>query len=133
DKWMYVFKNIGTLKEIPDFLKNDPIFEEVFATARIANLNAKEMRAYSLRQKRQWDEYSILTTARHEGKAEGKVEGRAEGIALGERRGIVKGIRQGVQQGIQQGASTRAMAIARALKDMKLPTQKIALATGLSI
>ena len=78
DKWLYVLKNLHWLEEIPEKLR-DKIFVKLFNQAEIAKLTKKEMRAYEQSQKVYWDNYSVVETARKEGKKEGRNEGREEG------------------------------------------------------
>ena len=73
DKWLYVLKNLHRLEEIPEKLR-DKIFVKLFNQAEIAKLTKKEMRAYEQSQKVYWDNYSIVETARKEGKKEGTIE-----------------------------------------------------------
>ena len=58
DIWLYVLNNLTTFTEIPDFLKDDPIFKQFFMEAKIANFNRDEMMAYYASMKDDWDRYS---------------------------------------------------------------------------
>ncbi len=73
DKWLYLLKNLHRLQEIPVRLQ-ERIFNKVFEQAEIAKLTKEEMRAYEESQKVYWDNYSIIETAKNEGKKEEKVE-----------------------------------------------------------
>ncbi|MBQ2314045.1 MAG: hypothetical protein II187_04015, partial [Treponema sp.] len=63
--------------------------------------------------------------ARIEGRNEGLIEGRIEGIAIGEKRGRSEGIAVGRSEGIREAA--------RNMLTEKLPYDKIAQYTGLSV
>jgi predicted transposase/invertase (TIGR01784 family) len=73
DKWMYVLKNLHRLQDIPRKLQ-ERIFKKLFEQAEIAQLTPDEMRTYEESLKTYWDNYSILETARNEGKQEERIE-----------------------------------------------------------
>jgi predicted transposase/invertase (TIGR01784 family) len=77
DKWMYVLKNLHRLQNIPKKLQGQ-LFKKLFEQAEIAQLTAEEMKTYEESLKTYWDNYSVLETARKEGKQEGKKEGMIE-------------------------------------------------------
>jgi predicted transposase/invertase (TIGR01784 family) len=77
DKWMYVLKNLHRLQDIPRKLQ-EKIFKKLFEQAEIAQLTPDEMRTYEESLKTYWDNYSVLETARNEGKHEGRQEERIE-------------------------------------------------------
>jgi predicted transposase/invertase (TIGR01784 family) len=106
DKWLYVFKHLQDLQEIPAVL-NEGVFPELFETAQLACFNSIERDAYfeSLKNYRDWK--GVMDTAR--------------GEAL--QTGIGIGIQQGRQEGILE--------IARNLLDI-LDNATIALKTGLT-
>jgi predicted transposase/invertase (TIGR01784 family) len=73
DKWMYVLKNLHRLQDIPKKLQ-ERIFKKLFEQAEIAQLTAEEMKTYEESLKTYWDNYSVLETARNEGKRERDIE-----------------------------------------------------------
>ena len=77
DKWLYVLKHLHKLQDIPKKLQ-DKIFKKLFNQAEIAKLNPEEMRTYDESQKIYWDNYSVLQTAKHEGREQGREEGRLQ-------------------------------------------------------
>ncbi len=108
DKWLYVFKNLHRLQEIPKKLQEE-IFLKLFNTAEVAHLNRDEYMNYEASLKEYWDMTNSLTTSFEDG-----VEvGREEGIEIGE--------------------SKKAVAIAQNLKNMGLDNQAIVKATGLTL
>ena len=82
DKWHYFLKNLASFDSIPSIFR-EPVFERALATAEIANLTKDEAFQYEASPISQWDNYSVLETAKFEGKVEGRVEGRVEGEAIG--------------------------------------------------
>jgi predicted transposase/invertase (TIGR01784 family) len=73
EKWMYVLKNLPRLQALPSQFQ-EKIFEKIFRVAEIAKMTVAEAAEYenSLKVYRDW--YSVLGTARNEGKIEGKIE-----------------------------------------------------------
>jgi predicted transposase/invertase (TIGR01784 family) len=77
EKWMYVLKNLPRLQALPSQFQ-EKIFEKIFRVAEIAKMTVAEAAEYenSLKVYRDW--YSVLGTARNEGKIEGKIEEKNE-------------------------------------------------------
>ncbi len=73
DKWLYVLKHLEKLQDMPQWL-GEKIFKKLFNQAEIANLNPEEMRTYDESLKVYWDNYSVLETAKHEGRRERNIE-----------------------------------------------------------
>ena len=103
DKWLYVLKHLHKLQDIPEKLRGK-IFDKLFNQAEIAKLNPEEMRTYDESLKVYWDNYSVIQTAKHEGR----------------------------QQGREEGANEKALHIARELEENGVSVQIIAASTGLS-
>ncbi len=70
DKWMYLFKNLETLKEIPENLK-EIIFMKLMDKALIEQLPKIDRKNYQASIKRYRDSYSVLETAVNKGISEG--------------------------------------------------------------
>ncbi len=77
DKWLYVLKNLPKLQERPLKLQ-EKVFEKLFSEAELAKLTPEEMKTYEENLKVYWDNYSVLETAKHEGREEGWREARIE-------------------------------------------------------
>jgi predicted transposase/invertase (TIGR01784 family) len=77
DKWLYVLKNMASLKKIPVFLTKR-IFEKVFKIAEVSNLTKEEYMKYEKDLMAEWTEYAILKTAEDKGREEGREEGHEE-------------------------------------------------------
>ena len=77
DKWMYVLKHLSKMQELPLKLQ-EKIFEKICHVAEIAKMNKAEIAEYenSLKVYRDW--YSVLTTAKEEGRKEGREERKME-------------------------------------------------------
>ncbi|GHU60200.1 hypothetical protein FACS189411_17570 [Bacteroidia bacterium] len=87
DRWLYCFRNMGSLNTIPEEFK-DSVFEHLFDLARLEILKPTEMEAYN----KSVLEYSVLQDvadcARSEGREEGEVKGREEGRSEGREKGL---------------------------------------------
>ncbi|MBM3241752.1 Rpn family recombination-promoting nuclease/putative transposase [Candidatus Poribacteria bacterium] len=81
DKWLYFLRHLTELDEIPSELSDDAEMDEAFRIAEITAMTGAERYQYEDSLKSLRDEYSILQTARIEGRNEGKTEGRMEGKA----------------------------------------------------
>lgn len=108
DKIMFVLKNMTDLYDRPEKLQ-ERIFERMFEVAQIANFTREERSEYEESLKIYRDYQNTLDTA----KEEGFELGRAEGI--------------------EQGRAEERYAIAANLKQLGMPVEQIAAATGLSI
>ncbi len=82
----------------------EKVFEKLFTQAEVAKLSPEEMRTYDESLKVYWDNYSVIQTAKHEGRELGREEGKKE----------------------------RDVEIAREMKKEGDPTDRIARITGLS-
>jgi predicted transposase/invertase (TIGR01784 family) len=99
DKWLYVLKHLDKLQDIPKKLR-DKIFEKLFNQAEIAKLNPEEMRTYDESLKVYWDNYSVLETAKHEGRQAGREEGREQGREEGRLEERIEFARRLKQKGV---------------------------------
>ncbi len=102
DKWLYVFRHLQDLQEIPAVL-NEGVFPELFETAQLACFNPIERDAYfeSLKNYRDWK--GVMETAEKEAEKRGET----------------------------RGAKNKSLEIARNLLDV-LDNATIALKTGLT-
>ena len=99
DKWLYVLKHLHKLQDIPQKLR-EKIFKKLFKQAEIANLNPEEMRTYEESLKIYWDNYSVIETAKHEGREQGRQEGREEGLQQGRQEERIELARRFKQKGV---------------------------------
>ncbi|MGB3587319.1 MAG: Rpn family recombination-promoting nuclease/putative transposase [Tunicatimonas sp.] len=87
DKWMYVLKNLHRLQDKPVRLQ-EKVFEKLFSEAEIAKLNSEDMKAYEESLKVYRDNYSVIETAKNEGKQEGKNENKVETAIAMKKEGL---------------------------------------------
>ncbi len=82
DKWLYFLKNLENFETIPEIL-NEPVFNEGFQKAKIANFNKNQLIEYERSLKNYWDATAMIKTAFDDGKLEGFQEGEQVGIEKG--------------------------------------------------
>lgn len=70
EKWLYVLKNLPKLQQRPVKLQ-EKVFEKLFNEAELAKLTPEEMRTYEESLKVYRDNYSVIETAKNEGRQEG--------------------------------------------------------------
>jgi len=104
DKWYYFLKNLTDFEQIPAILR-EPIFEQAFETAELAQMNQNELLQYEASLKIYRDNYAAFETA----------------IMKGEKKGWAKGEAQ------------KAIEIARNMKQTGLDSALIAEMTGLTL
>ena len=102
DKWLYVFRHLAELDEIPPELQ-ESVFHRLFQIAQIAQFNPQERQAYEDSLKHYRDLKNSNETARLEGLQEGLEEGEKIGIEKGEKIGMEKGRAEGEQIGMEKG------------------------------
>jgi flagellar biosynthesis/type III secretory pathway protein FliH len=73
--------------------------------------------------------YQMDTQSRVE---EARLEGEQKGLQEGFQEGEQKGLQKGLQEGFHEGERKKAVEMAKALKDMGIPPEKITRASGLS-
>ena len=89
----------------------------------------KERHAYDEHLNAVMIQNDVLNTAKMEGRMEGLVEGRAEGRM----EGLVEGRSEGLEIGREEGEKKERLKNARNFKEMGVPLDIIARATGLTI
>lgn len=112
DKWLYVLKNLPYLESYPAKLR-DRIFKKVFEVSEIAAFTNEERLAYEDSIKVYRDFKNVVDTARS--------EGRIEGEDIGLKKGRI------------EGEKTKALSIAKNLKNKGFSVPDIKDATGLSL
>lgn len=78
ERWLFAFKNLHRLREMPDKLESG-VFRKLLELAEIAKMEPEERRSYENSLKDYWDLKSSMDTYFKEGIAKGKAEGRLEG------------------------------------------------------
>jgi predicted transposase/invertase (TIGR01784 family) len=120
DYWLYFFKELNTLKEVPKKLKND-IVAKAFDKAKFINLSSEEQTKYHLNLKYYRDYINTLDTALE------------QGYERGMEKGLEKGIEKGLEKGMQQGKLQEKLQIAKNLLLVDIDLETISKSTGLTI
>ena len=124
DKWLFLIKNLHSLKNRPMEVQNR-IFNRLFSTAEICNLNEFEFMKYSRSLKDYRDWHNTLNHAIEEKTAQISkkllAKGRKEGIAIG------------LETGREEGRENTQKEIAMRLLDMQMEVEKIAQISDLTI
>ena len=79
DKWLYVFRHLSRLSELPEALQ-ERIFRKVFEVAKISNFSPEEKTEYEESLKYYRDIKNVVDTSREEGIAEGIERGIEQGV-----------------------------------------------------
>lgn len=91
ERWIYVLKNMETLKRLP-FKARKAVFEKLEEIADVAALSKEERRKYESSRDVYRTHLAVIAAAKadgwEEGLAEGKAEGKAEGLAEGKAEGL---------------------------------------------
>ena len=103
EKWLYAFKHLHELEQIPSELQ-DRVFQRLFEIAQVAQLPAEERQVYERSLKDYRDFMSAQDTAHLEGYQEGKLEGIEEGIEQGKQMGLEEGKQMGLEEGKRETA-----------------------------
>lgn len=135
DKWMYALYSLCYTDEQPEGLQED-VFQKLFREAEIARFNETQLLTYRESLRDLWDSYSTWECANKEGFEQGHAEGKEIGIAEGKEIGIAEGKelgkKLGKELGIIEGSKTKALEMAKKMKDMGMDTETIAQLTGLT-
>lgn len=111
DKWLFVLHNLSRLMKRPAALQ-ERVFTRLFDQAEIARYTPEERQDYEDSLKVYRDLKNVLDTAELKGKKKGLEEGRREGR--------------------EEGRKESRIEIAKSLKTMGLPLERISEATGLT-
>jgi predicted transposase/invertase (TIGR01784 family) len=111
EKWLYVFKNLHRLNDIPDRFQ-EKIFKRLFKAAEIAKFSKQEFAEYESSLKYYRDLTNVTNTAFSDGEKKGEQKGREEGR--------------------EEGIMIRNIEIAKKAIAENLPNNMIILLTGLS-
>ena len=111
DKWMYLFKNMSTLKGRPNVF-DEKEFDRLFEIAELCNFTPDEYYDYQKSQKMIYDYENTIDFAKKQGEAKGRAEGREEGRA--------------------EGHDEKAIEIARNMLMASMSVEQISSLTGLS-
>ena len=98
DRWIYVLKNMETIKRLPWAAQNS-VFQKLAEIADVSSLTKEERLYYDVALRKYRDTLCVLESAEQRGVkrglAKGREEGRAEGLAKGRAEGLAKGRAEG--------------------------------------
>jgi predicted transposase/invertase (TIGR01784 family) len=109
--WLYFFRELNRLREIPEEFKGD-ILEDAFKRAEFLKLSSQEQHNYHINLKHYRDLVNSLDTALE--------------------RGFEKGVEKGIEKGIKEGKKVEKIEIAKKLLSAKIDIDTIILSTSLS-
>ena len=127
ERWIYVLKNMETLKRLP-FKARKSVFEKLEQIVDIASLSKEDRMKYDESIKVYRDHLAVLDFAKQEGLELGMRQGMVKGIE----QGMAKGIAKGIEQGKNEGEMNERLKNARRMKTKGYPIDDIADITGLS-
>ncbi len=116
ERWIYVLKNMETLKRMP-FKAQKSVFDELEKIVDISALSKEERMKYDESIKVYRDNLAIASGQRK----------------LGHKEGFEEGMEKGIKKGKEKGKEERNREIARNLKFIGLSPEQISQATGLSL
>jgi len=119
DRWLYFVKNAGSLKFIPESLRQEPNIQHAFDIANEAGLTEEELEAQHRRFDFIWLQKGWIQKALDDGKE------------IGEKQGFEKGQAIGQAIGQEIGRKEAVLAVAKQLLDV-LDDATIAAKTGLT-
>jgi len=128
DKWLYLFRNLSELDNIPTNLQ-DYIFQKLFAEASIANYSSREQAIYQEALKYHRDLHNVTQTAHDEGMKKGIKKGHQEGVKQGREEGLKEGHAKGVKEGVKKAQYE----IAKTLLQQGIEESLVLTSTGLSL
>jgi predicted transposase/invertase (TIGR01784 family) len=94
DKWLYVFKNMHLLDNMPDEVKQG-VFLKLFKQCEIAQYNPKELMKYQQSWKEHNDMFAVLKNAENKGVEKGIGIGVEKGIGIGVEKTAINAIKKG--------------------------------------
>jgi len=89
EKWLWIFKNLPSLEDIPVDLKED-IFIKLFNISEVAKFGVAEQAAYQQSLKYLRDLKNVVDTAHREGREEGREEGELVGLEKGKQEKAIE-------------------------------------------
>ena len=124
DRWCYMFKHLGKMKNLPSWVE-DKVMARLLSASRVANFNKVQKKLYI---KMSMDKEALIDDLNSVWNF-GVKKGLSKGLKQGRKQGLKQGIKLGVDEGIQQQARNGA----RNLILAGVPFETIASCMGLSI
>ena len=128
DRWCYMFKHLGKMKNLPSWVE-DKVMARLLGASRVANFNKVQKKLYI---KMSMDKEALIDDLNSVWNF-GVKKGLSKGLKQGLKQGLSKGLKQGRKQGIQQGIQQQAQSGAKNLILAGVPFETIASCMGLSI
>ena len=119
DRWIYVLKNMETIKRLPWAAQNS-VFQKLAEIADVSSLTKEERLYYDVALRKYRDTLCVLESAEQRGLKRGLAKGREEGRA------------EGLAKGLAKGRAEERIEIARNMKENGLSVDLIAACSGLS-
>ena len=116
DRWCYMFKHLGKMKNLPSWVE-DKVMARLLSASRVANFNKVQKKLYI---KMSMDKEALIDDLNSVWN-------------FGVKKGLSKGLKQGRKQGLKQGIQQQARNGARNLILAGVPFETIASCMGLSI
>ena len=90
DRWIYVLKNMDTIKRLPWAAQNS-VFQKLAEIADVSSLTKEERLHYDEALRKYRDTLCVLEGAEQRGLKRGREEGLAKGLAKGRAEGLAEG------------------------------------------
>ena len=119
DRWIYVLKNMETIKRLPWAAQNS-VFQKLAEIADVSSLTKEERLYYDVALRKYRDTLCVLESA------------ELRGEKRGEERGLAKGLAKGRAEGRAEGLAEGRIEAARNMKAKGLAIDLIAACSGLS-
>ena len=125
--WLrYLTEITERTRQAPQELLDNPEVKKALTELEESAFTDAELLGYD----KFWD---IISVRRYdEGLRKGLAEGMEKGIAEGMQKGLEKGIEKGLEKGLEKGRAEERLQIARNMKQLGMPMEAIAGATGLT-
>ena len=116
DRWCYMFKHLGKMKNLPSWVE-DKVMARLLSASRVANFNKVQKKLYI---KMSMDKEALIDDLNSVWN-------------FGVKKGLSKGLKQGLNKGLKQGRKQQARIDAKNLIAAGVPISTIASCIGLSI
>ena len=116
DRWCYMFKHLGKMKNLPSWVE-DKVMARLLSASRVANFNKVQKKLYI---KMSMDKEALIDDLNSVWN-------------FGVKKGLSKGLKQGRKQGLKQGIQQRNYEIALTALNDGIAPEQVAKITGLSL
>ena len=116
DRWCYMFKHLGKMKNLPAWVE-DKVMARLLSASRVANFNKVQKKLYI---KMSMDKEALIDDLNSVWN-------------FGVKKGLSKGLKQGRKQGLKQGIQQRNYEIALTALNDGIAPEQVAKITGLSL